>query len=97
MLLFLMPGELSDAVASTRLRRSVSVMIFTCFPHEELSTIHGVSVSHDANQQRAFPQCTFISAELSTDLHDQCLVQFFREPLQIVLIRQYHEVVTAVK
>ena len=70
-----MPGELSVLVASACLRPSDSVMNSTRLG----PTIDGLSVSQDTVQQCHFLQVTFISTEHSTELHDQCLVQFFRK------------------
>ena len=59
-----------------------------CSPLQKWPTDRSLNESHDAAQHRDFLQVTFVWTKYSTDFHDQCLVQFCCEPLQIVIICQ---------
>ena len=95
-MLLSIPGELSVLVecrtSQTERFRDDCHRPRSCFP-----TIYGLSVSRGATQQRDPLQFTFISTKHSADLHKNASFSSIHKPLQIVIIRQYHQVVNVVK
>ena len=68
-----------------------------CLPHVSNGAFRAMmstSLATASHSKRGQP---FISAQHSTDPHDRCLVQLFRKLLQIMFIRQYHELVAVVE